>query len=351
MSSDEKVVFKAKKSNPVALFIAVTLGAGLACFLLLHEVLIEMLSIDNSSIFTVIIVISGGIGALIGYLSVAKSSDTIIELDGGTFRMTKGKKVTEYPISNFAGSHVTRNYTNGVYTGSTRYLKFKNGSKEVKLMVPLKDEEFAELVSRLGLRCSGKEDLQDTEEAPLVFEGFETFEIPRDAFIERNSRKTKRNIIVSIVVFIVAIIICGVIIVLSPQDALFAVIIGCLAVVLFIGLLLAAVSGNLKFKKNLKSTPSKVTVDNEKLMFDNDSYYPSDIASVVMTPSRYEQTGKDSEYRVLRIKNNSGDVKTYYFGRTQKGDPKMMYEDYGKLLAALFDWCAIKKIHFLQVLG
>lgn len=351
MSSDEKVIFKSKKSNSIMLFFLGLIIGGAIGALLIWYLFTEILNTYTDTTVLIIIIGGGAIGALIGYLCVISNKQTVIELDKDKFRMTRGTKVTEFPLAAFQGSHVTRNYTNGVYTGSTRSLKFLSNGKTKSLVVPLEDEDFTELVSRIGLRKSGAEDLQDTAEEPLVFQGFETLEVPVDAFVERNSKVFKRGIIVSIVVFVVALLICVSLMIFSPQDRSFAVILGLLAVVLLIALLIAAVVKNARFKKNLKTTPRTVTVDDTKLVLGEDSYYPDDIDSIKVTPPSYDSTNKDNEYRVLTIKKKSGDTKKYYFGRTKKGDEKMMYEDYKKLVVLLFDWCAIKKIHFLQVLG
>jgi len=351
MSSSEKVLFKSKKGNPVLMFF-VGLAAGcILGFILLRLLFVEVLDMYTDVTYIIMIIGAGACGALVGYLMVSANHQTVIELEGDKFRMTKGKKVTEFPLSDFQGSHVTRNYYNGVYTGSTRSVKYLRNGKTVSLVVPLEDEDFTELISRIGLRRSGVEDLQDSEEGPLEFPGFEQFDLPVEAFEERNKKVFKRSIIVSVAVFVVALAICIAIPIISPQDSSFAVILGVLAVVLFLVLLIAAFIKNAKFKKNMRSTPAKITVDNTKLVMGDDTYYPDDITSIRMTPASYDSTGKDGEYRVLTIKKKSGENKKYYFGRTKKGDEKMMYDDYNKLLVAIFDWCAVKKIHFLQVLG
>ena len=106
--------------------------------------------LDENLILCLTIAIVAGIVLAILCGIIVKEYYLQIYEDG--FELVKGNNITKYPFSAFEGSNVTRNYMNGIYTGTTREIKIKDISgKTLKINANnLSKGAFTELVTYLN---------------------------------------------------------------------------------------------------------------------------------------------------------------------------------------------------------
>ena len=133
-----------------------------------------------------IAILAGAAGAILCILFVKEYYLQIFE-DG--FELVKGKKVTKYPFSAFAGSNVTRHYINGIYYGTSREISITESSgKPLKINANnLSKNKFAELVTYLGqTRFTRSHDIEASAE---YFKQGHEFLIPSDRIIKANKKK------------------------------------------------------------------------------------------------------------------------------------------------------------------
>jgi hypothetical protein len=77
-----------------------------------------LIGIDNNSVLCVMIAVS--VAAVAAVLCLIFVKEYYLQIFEDGFELVKGKKVTRYPFSAFAGSNVTRHYMNGIYYGTSR---------------------------------------------------------------------------------------------------------------------------------------------------------------------------------------------------------------------------------------
>ncbi len=143
-------VFKTKSSNKVVMFIGTFLATTVLLFLLIIYLSFSY-GIASDIPFFVKVIVPIVIGAIVAPIATVTNKQTVITIDDETFTYTKGDKKESYLIEQFCGTHVTKNYSNGAYINSTRYLRFSqpNGNTRV-LLIPFDENEFSDMVSLLN---------------------------------------------------------------------------------------------------------------------------------------------------------------------------------------------------------
>lgn len=286
----------------------------------------------------IVVLLSAGIGVLVNFLH----KDKFLKLCEGGIDHISGKNVTHYSFEDFLGTNVIKHSTNGVYTGTTRYVKLHvPGSENKSVQIncsALKADQFDEMIAYLS-----KNEFEQAEKTEAVESYFETeklFEIPKQTIISKNmSSAVTVNIIIA-----VAAVILELLFITTLKDTILTMIIVCLITALIVG---AVIAIRVKlFNKFRDQVPEKITLDNYTLAVDGRTFPSERTIKVVMTPPSY-----DTKDRVLLITTNDKSVASYNFARLKKTDEAMSYPDYPSLYNNIKLWCLQRNISFMASLN
>lgn len=348
--TDKTHVFKTKSSNKVVMFF----GTFLATTVLLFSLFIYLsfsYGIASDIPFFVKVIVPIVIGAIVAPIATVTNKQTVITIDDETFTYTKGDKKESYLIEQFCGTHVTKNYSNGAYINSTRYLRFSqpNGNTRV-LLIPFDEKEFSDMVSLLNSKNRSAIPNEVKNEIRESLEREERFDVPKDkisqSYIKSSGIRTK----ISILIIGISIIVCIVAYIL--MDFMYFI-----AVAIVFGLLGPLLSyvifayGRKETKEALAITPYYVLVDPFTISFDDRKYDASDIKRIVVSPPAYASLGNNNEFRTVILTDRSGEDHKFCFGRAPKDNRNMVYEEYLDLIHKLDAWCFANNIEFKLVLG
>ena len=157
-NSDKRFRVSSNKRNTSVLAL---LGSFIATLIIENSVT----DIDEKIVSCILIAVAVGVAAALLCIVFVKEYYMQVLDDG--FELEKGKKITKYDFSAFAGSHVTRHYMNGIYTGTSREISIKEASgKTVKINANnLSKGRFVELVTYLGqARFTASHDIEASAE-------------------------------------------------------------------------------------------------------------------------------------------------------------------------------------------
>ncbi len=250
--------------------------------------------------------------------------------------------MTHYSFEDFLGTNVIKHSTNGVYTGTTRYVKLhvpgtENRNVQINCSA-LKPDQFDEMIAYLSK--NEFEQAEETEAAANYFDTEKLFEIPKQTIISKNmSSAVTVNIIIA-----VAAVILELLFITTLKDTILTMIIVCLITALIVG---AVIAIRVKlFNKFRDQVPEKITLDNYTLAVDGRTFPSERTIKVVMTPPSY-----DTKDRVLLITTNDKSVASYNFARLKKTDEAMSYPDYPSLYNNIKLWCLQRNISFMASLN
>lgn len=351
---DNKKVYRTKDVNKVAIFILCCIVFTVLFFFVLSS-LLSLFPLDQDAAFVINLILSGGIGAVSAFFIARNAHPSILTLDEDRITLEKGKKVESFTYEQFRGTYVQRNYTNGIYTGSTRYLQYaaQNGNVR-RMMIPLTKEEFSDIEVFIKNRIRGGAPVSEEEAEQLAdkpaFEGEYNFAIPKEEFISKIN--SKKNLCVSVFSAIAAIALIALIVLFFLLDiwsfVAAAAILGAIAII-FAFLAVYMARGN--YKKSAQNMPSFVRLNGYTLNIDGREIAPAAVNVITMTPGGYESIGKDGEFRTMVLDLRNGEKTVYYFGTTPKGDKKLVYQQYGELQKAVDYWCYVNGVDFRADLG
>ena len=286
----------------------------------------------------IVVLLSAGIGVLVYFLH----KDRFLKLCEDGIDHISGKNVTHYSFEDFLGTNVIKHSTNGVYTGTTRYVKLhvpgtENRNVQINCSA-LKPDQFDEMIAYLS-----KNEFEKAEKTEAVANYFDTeklFEIPKQTIISKNmSSAVTVNIIIA-----VAAVILELLFITTLKDTILTMIIVCLITALIVG---AVIAIRVKlFNKFRDQVPEKITLDNYTLAVDGRTFPSERTIKVVMTPPSY-----DTKDRVLLITTNDKSVASYNFARLKKTDEAMSYPDYPSLYNNIKLWCLQRNISFMASLN
>ncbi len=319
--------------------VAVAVLGSLFCLFILDMFLFE--PIPNGTLLInmiIVVLLSAGIGVLVYFLH----KDRFLKLCEDGIDHISGKNVTHYSFEDFLGTNVIKHSTNGVYTGTTRYVKLhvpgtENRNVQINCSA-LKPDQFDEMIAYLSK--NEFEQAEKTEAAANYFDTEKLFEIPKQTIISKNmSSAVTVNIIIA-----VAAVILELLFITTLKDTILTMIIVCLITALIVG---AVIAIRVKlFNKFRDQVPEKITLDNYTLAVDGRTFPSERTIKVVMTPPSY-----DTKDRVLLITTNDKSVASYNFARLKKTDEAMSYPDYPSLYNNIKLWCLQRNISFMASLN
>ncbi|MBP5553988.1 MAG: hypothetical protein J6X94_03855 [Lachnospiraceae bacterium] len=310
----------------------------------IFTLIIENAVADIDEHLILCLIIAAGVALLAAALCIIFVKEYYMQIREDGFELVKGKKITKYPFSAFAGSNVTRHYMNGIYTGTSREIKIKEASGKTTNINAnnLSKGNFAELVTYLGqTRFTQAHDIEATAE---YFKGGIDFQIPNESILKAN-----RNKVMGWTVFVVCLValFAGMFVysrITHYDSTTFFVImlfagLGAL-VELFLELIPAAVT-----YRKMKNMPGRIRIDEYSLTIGDETFSSGSILNVLLVPADYTILTRD----FIIITKDNKKIK-YNFGKNDlKG--KLTYSDYDKLCNAIELWCIVNKINFMQILG
>ena len=280
------------------------------------------------------------LGVIVGIVFFVLSKDEFLQILDDGFEVVQGNKVTKYSFSDFKGTNVVKNYTNGIPTGTTREIKVQRlGEKETKISCEgLSEKEFSQLASLLG---KIQYDMTHDEVAPSeVFFEKANFAVPGKAILEAN-----RNIFVMYIVLAVVLAILGTILILSTPTGEPLQVIGGFGVAGAIAILILEIFPWGKVYLDVRSIPSNVALDTFAITVDSEMFKVDTVTHIGMVPPSYEIMTRD-----LIITTRDGVNHKYNFGKGGEKD-KYTYVNYPDLYAAVKMWCITQKVDFTSQLG
>ena len=320
----------------------VLLGYFVSFFILAFLDIVFLKPFSNGTFminFIIVLILAAGISVLLFFIH----KDIVIKICSGGVDYIKGDKVTHYSFADFEGTKVVRNYYNGIYTGTSRYLHFHDTEKNKTVTInccSLKPEEFDELVAYMGK--NEFEQAEKTEATERYFDNEKYFDINKEAIV--SDFKSKKILTVAVTGIIAVILVVLLIVVLwEVSIAITIAVSGIIAIAagFVIGLLLRSVS---RFPAKV---PSRITIDSHNIAIDGKTFDKEKVARIIMTPSSY-----DTKDRELFITMTDGTKLKYNFGRLNKAKPTVgTYPDYASLFSNIKLWCLQRNISFMASLS
>ena len=302
----------------------------------------KVTDIDANLIPCLVIAILIGVFASILCAVLVKEFYLQIFEDG--FELVKGNKITKYPFSAFEGSNVTRNYMNGIYTGTTREIKINDETgKSLKINANnLSKGAFAELVTYLG-QNKYTESINMEETAGYFNEGYE-FRIPNDSIINANKKKMVTQVAITIALLVIFLGLLIYYLVTRSDSAILLTIMifagGGAVVNLFMEVIPAVLLCN-----KVKNLPNRIYADRNSLVIGNRTFNEDTVLNILMVPASYDILTRDM---IIITKNN--EKLMFNFGKKDlKGE--LTYSDYDKLCGTIELWCIVNKVNYVRILG
>ena len=301
-----------------------------------------LIGIDNNSVLCVMIAVS--VAAVAAVLCLIFVKEYYLQIFEDGFELVKGKKVTRYPFSAFAGSNVTRHYMNGIYYGTSREISITQASgKPMKINANnLSKNKFAELVTYLGQTRFTKS--HDMEASAEYFKTGHEFIIPNDRIIKANKNKMMVRTGITIAVFVIFLGMMGYYMATHEDSA------GFITALIFAGiggavlLFTEAIPSIIAYRK-IRTLPGRIYVDEYSLAIGEKTLSAGSILNIMLVPASYEILTRD-----LIVITKSNEKLKYNFGKKEQ-ENKRTYADYENLCNTIELWCIVNKINFMQILG
>lgn len=348
--------FESKKKSNALVFFGVTGIISILVYIIVSYQF-DIINFHPSNSYALRFIIAGSFGLVSGILAlilnVKINKQVIITIDDETFTYTKGDKVETFPLGSYAGTNVVRNYMNGGYVGSNRYIKFvMPGSNSVRQFeLPFEEQEYAEIISLIDRTYKAHLVSEEAkEEIKGSFEEEVKIDFPRDELNEAFSKSRKIRALWSVITLVISWGVC-IVFFLTQEFWIFLAILllfGVIGTTLAIAIFLY---GRKESIAALKATPACFTAGTDSISFDQETINTSDISRITVTPPSYESTGKEYEFRTIVIADIHGADHTFYFGKTRQGDKKMALPEYASIVSVLETWCFSNNIDFRQDLG
>lgn len=290
------------------------------------------------------LVIAFLVGVIATILCIVFIKEFYLQIFEDGFELVKGNKITKYPFSAFEGSNVTRNYMNGIYTGTTREIKITDETgKSLKINANnLSKGEFAELVTYLG-QNKYTESINMEETAGYFNEGYE-FRIPNDSIINANKKKMVTQVAITIALLVIFLGLLIYYLVTRSDSAIL------LTIMIFAGggavvnLFMEVIPAVLLYNK-VKNLPNRIYADRNSLVIGNRTFNEDTVLNILMVPASYDILTRDM---IIITKNN--EKLMFNFGKKDlKGE--LTYSDYDKLCGTIELWCIVNKVNFVRILG
>ena len=279
------------------------------------------------------------------YESKSLLGKTIIDVNTNGIDVETKNKTTHYNFSDYLGTHVIKNYYNGIYTGKTRYMAFHDESvkfgKRKMINFSHKDkDDFVKIAADID-----KTIFDISSKSDEVMRRFDTpvaFEVQNESIKSAGIKRIMLTTVLPLVLITIALIVS-----FFFDDAI-GITIKALCIAGYIVDAILAVPEIRYITKGIKNIPSRVSIDNYAVRFDDDSYDRERIEYLKITPPAYRKWE-----RCLTVRDKDGDH-VYTFGssdfKLSKENARSM-PDYDKLYANLKLWCHINNVTFYSDLG
>ena len=290
------------------------------------------------------VIIAAIAAVILAVLGAVLVKEYYMQISEDYFELVKGKKITRYSFTDFAGSNVTRHYMNGIYTGTTREISIREANgKTTKINANnLSKSDFAELVTYLGK--AGYTKSHDIEATAEYFnEGYE-FRIPNEKIIKANKGKLVKWTVISILLLVVffGMLICFLV---ADYDSA-----GFFTIMIFAGiagvmdLFMEVIPAWLTYRK-VKNLPNRIYVDRYTLSIGNMTLNADSILNILMVPADYTIMTRD-----MTVITKDNKKYKFCFGKKDIKN-KLTYSDYDKLAGTLEIWCIVNYVNFMKILG
>ena len=289
--------------------------------------------------------IAVAVAAVAAVLCIIFVKEYYMQIQDDGFELVKGKKTTKYNFSCFAGSHVTRHYMNGIYTGTSREISINDASgKTVKINANnLSKGTFAELVTYLGqARFTKTHDIEATAE---YFKNGIEFRIPADEMVKANKNKFILNTVITVAC---SVVFAGMLIyslVTKEDSAGFLTVMILAGMVGLVMIFTEVIPKGILYHK-MKNLPSRIYLDELSLAIGDQTFSAANILNILAVPASYDILTRD-----LIIVTKDNNKLKYNFGKKDLKKTKDSYWEYDKLCSALELWCIVNHVNFMQILG
>ena len=299
--------------------------------------------IDEKIVSCILIAVAVGVAAALLCIVFVKEYYMQVLDDG--FELEKGKKITKYDFSAFAGSHVTRHYMNGIYTGTSREISIKEASgKTVKINANnLSKGRFAELVTYLGqARFTASHDIEASAE---YFKNGIEFRIPNAEMIKANRKKYTGWILITIGLTAVCIGMMIYSTVTTTDSAGFFTVMILAGIGGLVNLFMEVIPAGVLCHK-MKNLPDRIFLDEYTLIIGNQTLGAGNILNILAVPANYDIMTRDM---IIVTKENT--KHKFNFGKRDLKKTKATYSEYDKLCSSLELWCIVNHVNYMQILG
>ena len=319
----------------VIAFIVMLLGSSILDLIIFQPIPNGTLPVNIAGV----VLLSAVIGVLVFFIN----KEAYLKICENGVDHIVGKKEAHYPFADFLGVNVIKHSTNGIYTGTTRYMKFRVPGKDDKTVnincSRLKAAQFDEIVAHLSKNEFAQS--ESKEELENLFDTEKLFDIPKETIIKKNKSK---SLLVNVVVIVTAIILELVMYFACREISILTAILVCAVIAVITGVVIAL---RVKmFAKFRNQVPERITIDNYTLAVDGRTFPAERTIKVVMT-----LPNDDTKDRILLITTNDKTVARYSFARLNNMDPAESYSEYSKLYSMIKYWCLQRDISFMASLG
>ena len=262
-----------------------------------------------------------------------------------------------YPISSLKKIRTIKNFTNGIYTGNTRFFIFKGEKKDICEAILLPDDAFKDMVKDLnilktygGFIAHGILEKRTSEKE--IEKRDIRFEIKKDDVIKKCRGKFKRDAITILIVICVMSGLYFSYCLLTGKNgfALSGLMVLLVTVCMFI--FGVVISNKHIIDKMTDSMPYKIVLQESGIVLDG--YKRIDVGEIKhidATPDGYVQNGMLSENKLRKIiiETHDGKTKLYMGPRRPNGhDADICIRDYEGFVNALRLWCTNRDIDFRE---
>ncbi|MCQ2483547.1 MAG: hypothetical protein MJ153_08685 [Clostridia bacterium] len=285
---------------------------------------------------------------LAAFDSIGKSKWTV-GADGIKIYNRKGEITHSYDIDAYVRSNVVKNYTNGVYSGTSRSIEVidERGKKKI-LAWHYNSDDFTRAVNDIEeIKVYGSFLAKGNDVEKL--ESVENKELANDDTVNRIFEIDKKEVSKglfykgskSLLGWGITLIGFGVLTLFADvnEDTWILTLL-----VFAAGLALLAVQ--IISVRNAKSKiPRMIKIESERIIVDENTHVASSLKTIVVTPASY-QISKTACFWIKITANNV--EKEYCLGINRAAGPRNSYKDYAELCSCLRLWCGIRGIEFMN---
>ncbi len=320
-------------------------------------VLINTLDESLSSTRLIRLAIYFAVALVLGFLGSRMIKEHTIEISPDGITITRGKKTEKYPLDAIVGTKVTRNYVNGIYTGSERKLKLlKDGKVKDYSCSNYGKRQFSEIVATVDdLKFKNKArkddfgrnrqelevDLSEAPKSNKFIDNEREYLIPRDEILKLNKKKIRKNLLMPTILALI-IIGMGVYLWITTKDGVtpFAVTV---PMALFV-YLIYLVTPVYRYRKCVKYLPSNIVINRDGIKVDDQLFEKDSIKKIMVMPASYN----NDDFRYIAVYDKKG--RHYYaFGTApdRLGKNDYSYSDYEDLQGFLKYWCLYNDVTYI----